>query len=637
VSVGIKFTTMSRRSKRNKNGNGGNTNDNDRQQPEQHQGNSVAAHVRDRQRAVAEREAARLARPERSRRSILAHANRKLSGVSSTPLGFLASSSRFSKDETEQEEWCGPFSVARQMIAKREEAKRKREEDLEGEQEEHHPLDALMDEVNVQHQRKMHPSMQWKSNLSRSGSDGTSANGKGVVVTSTYAKRQRRIDLSKSDKSCIPSLFQLTVNFIVDNFEHVESLGDVGNEVRVAIAKELVGRNQLDGKALEALVEPATMETLEIVDCAGIPQDTMASILASITGLRYLLLTHAGRCFGTKSVKALLEKNTGAELCCLSIAGAYLLCDEDVAKLIEDHDSTLQSIAFQSCPLLGDKFANAIRNNSRLGENLLELSLQDMSFSVEQLTVLANSKDALKGIRSLTLKSITGLTDEILAQILELAHESLDSLNIGFNYSLTDSTLSSIRQYSSLRLKALVLDGIKGFTAPGLEALFTHPLEGLPPPPKLKILKLGSIDYEAVTDELLKLVTASSSATTTTDLTSDPSQSSQFASYRSLGRPGGLIQVDVQGSTLVSDQMLEQLVETSANTLETINLSYCPLISDRGVGYLVSKLGNQLTKMEVWGCAQLTDEFFDGHDRVEDGTLEIIGAWMKKSGTRSLR
>jgi hypothetical protein len=263
--------------------------------------------------------------------------------------------------------------------------------------------------------------------------------------------------------------------------------------------------------------------------------------------------------------------------------------------------------------------------------------LQEMSFSVEQLTVLANSKDALRGIKSLTLKSITGLTDEILAQILELAHESLDSLNIGFNYSLTDSTLSSIRQYSSLRLKALVLDGIKGFTAPGLEALFTHPLEGLPPPPKLKILKLASIDYEAVTDELLKLVTASSSATTTTGLTSDPSPSSRFAGYRSPRRTGGLVQVDVQGSTLVTDQMLEQLVETSANTLETINLSYCPLISDRGLGYLVSKLGNQLTKIEVWGCAQLTDEFFDGHDRVEDGTLEIIGAWMKKSGTRSLR
>jgi len=343
--------------------------------------------------------------------------------------------------------------------------------------------------------------------------------------------------------------------------------------------------------------------------------------------LRYLLLTHAGRCFGTKAVKALLEKNTEAALYCLSITGAYLLRDEDVEKIIVANVSSLQSIAFKSCPLLGDKFVKAIQNNPRLGENLMELSLEDMSFSVDQLDVLANSKDALCGIKSLTLKSITGLSDEVLAKILECIQDSLDSLNIGFNYSLTDSTLSSIRQCCSSRLKTLVLDGIKGLTAPGLETFFTHPLEGLPPPPKLKILKVASIDYEAVTDELLKLATASSSAISNAGLTS----------YRRLGRSGGLVQLDVQGSTLVTDQMLEQLVETSANTLETINVSYCPLISDQGLGYLVSKLGNQLVKIEVWGCAQLTDEFFDGHDRVEDGTLEIIGAWMKKSGTRSLR
>ena len=421
-------------------------------------------------------------------------------------------------------------------------------------------------------------------------------------------------------------MFQLTVNFIVDNFEFVDSVGDVGNEVRLAIAKELVGRNQLDGRALEALVEPETMETLEVVDCAGIPHDTMASILAKTPGLRYLLLTHAGRCFGTKAVNALLEKNNEAKLYCLSITGAYLLRDEDVARLIEAYQSTLQSIAFEYCPLPGDKFVDAIHNNRRLGENLLELSLQKMKFSTEQLDRLAQSKNALKGIKSLTLNSISGLNDEILQKFLENA-PLLDSLNISYNYSLTDATLSSIRQYSSLRLKTLILDGIKAFTGAALLTLFTHPLEGLPPPPKLKILKLASIDHEAVTDDVLKLVTASASSASNDSL--------RLAGYQ--GRGSGLVQVDVQGSTLVTDQMLEQLVETSANTLESINVSYCPLISNKGLGYLVSKVGNQLRKIEVWGCAQLTDEFFDGHDRVQDGKLEIIGAWMKKSGTRCLR
>jgi len=604
---------MPRRSKRN-------NNDGGRESEQQQQSSSVPQVVRDRQRAVAEREAARLARPERSSRPALAHADRKLSAVSSTPFGFFSSSknSNDSDDDPDNdqdkktEEWCGPFSVARQMIGKREKAKRKREEELaEKQQKECHPLDGLMDEVNLQQQCKIHPSMKWKSNLSNS------------TITSTYAKRQRRLDLTKIGKGRIPKLYELAVEFLVDNFDCVtETLGYVDNDIRLAIGKELVGRNKLDANAFETLINPAeTIETLEIIDSSSIPQETMASILARTTSLRHLLLTHAGRCFGSKSVKMLLE-NTGAQLCVLSIAGAYLLQDDDVAKLIEAYDSTLRSIAFQSCSLLGGKFVNAIHSNKNLCGNLVEMSLQDMKFSNDHLNIFANSNDVLKGLKSLTLKSIDVLTDQILSKILEIVHESLEELNVGFNYSLSDVTLSSIRKYNQ-NLKILVLDGNKEFTAAGLEIFFTHPLQGFPPPPKLKVLKLASIDHEAVTDETLRLVTASSSS----------------SGRHSFGGGGGsgLFEIDVQGSTLVTDQMLEQLVETSARTLVNINVSYCSLISDKGLGYMVSKMGNQLTKLQVWGCAQLTDDFFDGHDRVHDEKLEIIGAWMKKSGTSTLR
>jgi DNA repair protein RAD7 len=296
-----------------------------------------------------------------------------------------------------------------------------------------------------------------------------------------------------------------------------------------------------------------------------------------------------------------------------------LLQDSDAAKLIDDHASTLQSLAFQSCPLLGKEVINCLQTKFE-GGHLLELSLQDMRFSEEDLETLAASKESLfKGMKSLTLKSVDGLTDDILMTILEAVGESLDSLNIAYNYELTDTTLSSIRQFNPC-LRTLVMDGVKELTSAGLEVMFTHPLEGLPPPPKLKVLKLNSVDHQAVTDEVLRLVTASAIA------------------GDSAARKGtGLVQLDVQGSSLVTDTMLEQLVETSSTTLEELNVSNCPLITSQGLGYLVSKTGKQLKKISVWGCAQLNDEFFDGHDRVQDRTLEIIGAWMKKSGTRSLR
>ena len=90
-----------------------------------------------------------------------------------------------------------------------------------------------------------------------------------------------------------------------------------------------MARNNLDARAHEVLVE-TDMETLEIVDCSGIPQFSLATTIAALKELRYLLLTHAGRAFGPKSVESLLQSK--AKLCCLSISGAYLLKDEDAAR-----------------------------------------------------------------------------------------------------------------------------------------------------------------------------------------------------------------------------------------------------------------------------------------------------------------
>ncbi|CAJ1952500.1 unnamed protein product [Cylindrotheca closterium] len=562
-------------------------------------GRSVASHVRDRQRAVAEREAARLARPEQRKRVKLAHADRKKSAVTSTPFGLHRGSSTVD-DEPEDQEWCGPFSVARQVLRQREEAKRKAEEEENNAV--MHPLDDLMNQVGQEQKKKAHPSLTWKGDA------------KGTTPSSLYAKRQMRMEARQT--KTIPTLFQLCVDFLVDNFEHVESLGDVDNDCRLAISKELVKRNQLNAKAFESLVS-SDMDCLEIIDCAGIPQDVMAKVLTGLHSLSFLMLTHAGRCFGPKSVDVLLE--TKPPLCCLSIAGAYLLKDEHAASLIQVSASTLQSISFDTCPLLGEKFIRAIEKTDG---TLLEISLKNLSLSSDTLKILATCKDAMRNVRSLTYESMPGITDAVLGELLQVVADSLESLDVSHNYDLTDASLSAIRQFN-IGLRSLTMNGVKELTSLGLETFFTYDLEGLPSPPKLKVLKLASCDHEAVTDEVLKLATANSST----------------QNKESMGpRGGGLVQLDIEGSTLVTDSTLEHLVEgSSANTLTEMNLSYCPHITDQGLGYFVSKCGSQLSKIQVWGCAQLSDEFFDGHDRVNDASFELVGAWMKRSGTRSLR
>lgn len=538
-------------------------------------GRSVASHVRDRQRAVAEREASRLARPEKRKRVKLAHADRKKSAVTSTPFGLHRGSSTVDDDE-EVQEWCGPFSVARQVLRQREEAKRKAEEEENNAV--LHPLDDLMNQVGQEQKKKAHPSLTWKGEI------------KGTTPSSLYAKRQKRMEARQT--KTIPTLFTLCVDFLVDNFQHVESLGHVDNDCRVAIAKELVKRNQLNAKEFESLVSE-DMECLEIIDCAGIPQDTMAKVLTGLHSLSFLMLTHAGRCFGPKSVDVLLE--TKPPLCCLSIAGAYLLGDEHAASLIQASAPTLSSVCFDTCPMLGEKFLRAIATTDG---SLLEVSLKHMSLSSDSLKILASTEDAMRNVKSLTFESMPGITDAVLGELLQVVVDSLETLDVSNNYDLTDASLSAIRQFNT-GLRSLTMTGVKELTSLGLETFFTYDLEGLPPPPKLKVLKLGSCSYEAVSDQVLKLCTANSST----------------QNKESMGaRGGGLAQLDIEGSTLVTDSILEHLVEgASAKTLTEINLSYCPHITDQGLGYFVSKCGSQLSKIQVWGCAQLSDgKFVDG-------------------------
>lgn len=374
--------------------------------------------------------------------------------------------------------------------------------------------------------------------------------------------------------------------------------------------------NKLDAKAFGALVDPS-METLEIVDCSGIPQDVLAKTIADLKGLEYLVLTHAGRVFGKQSVNSLIHANV--QLCCLSISGAYLFKDEDAGRVLRANPG-LQSIILDTCPLLGANFLGAVAESS----GLLELSLRELTLSSEVVWNLARSAEALRSIKNLTLICISGLTDEILGEILKAIGHSLETLDISYNHNLSDSCLAGIRQFNT-SLQSLFMNSVKDLTSAGLVTLFSYPLEGLPPPPKLKLLELGSCNHQAVTDEVLALVTASASANYDIEL----------GSFFVRGR--GLAYLDIQGSTLVTDSMLEKLAETSSSTLIELNVSFCPLITDRGLGYLVSKAGDQLALIHVWGCAQLSDEFFDGHRRVNDRTFEIAGAWMKKSGTRSLR
>ncbi len=563
--------------------------------------------MRQRNRAVAEREASRLARPEARKVGTLGHASRHKSAVTSTPSGYNYATQK----EQNNEEWCGPFSVARQMIAKREEARRKRQAEQDEEHKEHHPLDEAMVHLDMEKKRKAQPSLQWKGSVVDSNSN-------------QYSKRQKRAQ--EQAKNRVPSLFHLCVEFLVDNFEHVEALGDVDSTIRRKICEELVTKKKMDGAAFDVLAEVG-IEELALVDCAEVTQDQLAQHLKELlpAGLRFLALQHAGRCFGSKVVKSITSSSPNCELFAVAIGGAYLFKDEDAASLIETTAPTLSSIDFTACPLLSSQFCKALSKNYCSGAKgtLLELSLENVNISKEDLLSLAKSSDALRNLKSLKLCQIESVDDEVVLAILDVVDGNLEAIDLSCNHNLTDDALSAIRRCNrNGALRSLQLCELKNLTEAGLEAFFTLEIPGLPPPPMLKKLVLNNCSHEAVTDAVMELATKSSSM-------------NREAVTESLSLLGGLVHVGIHGSSC-TDRTMEALAATSSKTLKELDVSFCPLISDKGFGYLVSK-AYPLSKIHIWGCAQVTDEFLDGHDRVGDSSFEIIGAWMKQNRVFSIQ
>lgn len=618
--------------------------------------------MRDRSRAVADREASRLARPDQpSTAGALGHASRARSAVMSTPFGSMmgggrspAKNGRNAAASRQEEEWCGPFSVARQMIAAREEARRLREEALaEGEDPgagrgASHPLDAETEIALDRKKRRENPSMNWVSRLHRakeSGEDdGAPSN------ANYYAKRRRRLNRQRSSmgsgSNYVPSLFQLCVNYLVENFDHIDSLGLVDHSIRVALVERLVAQGKMNGAAFDVIAEMG-VETLELVDCAQVTQDQFCDALRALLprGLRAVLLNHCGRCFGTRAVQVISEvEREELELFAISLGGAYLLKDEDVAKLIGATSRTLSSIDLTACPLVGTKFCEAVSEHFSSPVDggvsngcLLELSLQNVPLSKEALLSLGASSDALRSLKSLKLKEMDAVDDEVVSICLGSVGGALEGVDLSGNAQLTDEILSSIRRCNvDGKLRALQLSGLVNLTAIGLEAFFTH-IDGLPSPPMLRKLDLSHCSYDEVNDAVLTLAAkAASFKRSVTEATANEDDPNPESFVSDVSANMGLVHVNVGGSS-VTDKSMEVLAATCSSSLEELDISFAAKVTDKGLGYLVQKVGCQFKTLHVWGLAQITDEFLDGHDRLEDGGLEIVGVWMKKSGGRSLR
>jgi hypothetical protein len=299
----------------------------------------------------------------------------------------------------------------------------------------------------------------------------------------------------------------------------------------------------------------------------------------------------------------------------------------------------LESLEFRACPLLGDLCLNSIYNSYKVeGNRLLELSLEDITWTeTEQLATLVASPLALQHVKNLSLRRVGGICDQIVSKMLEITSNTLERLDLSNNHELTDSTLASIRQFSSRHLVALDLSGLRNLTEMGLEATFMIVEQQddsiAATPPRLRQLNLASCYHEAVTDEVIRQVCLSSNLSVGYSVT-DKNMSSKTLSNTNTK---GLVSLNVQGSSKVTDVSMEELVKSCSSSLVDLDVSFCPGITNNGLGFLVDNCHKQLVKVSIWGNAMISDEFLDGNCRSTDPDFQVIGTWMKNHTSRAFR
>jgi F-box/leucine-rich repeat protein 2/20 len=259
----------------------------------------------------------------------------------------------------------------------------------------------------------------------------------------------------------------------------------------------------------------------------------------------------------------------------------------------------------------------------------------------------SSHSNALQHLKNLSLRGLNALDDEVVHSLLSsITCANLEGLDLSNNVHLTDQSLSSIRLCNLHgRLKSLKLSGISNLTSAGLEAFFTFDIPQMPNPPALRSLDLSNCGYEAVNESVVNLAIAASA------LKRQPQQqnnsknnkksinninSEKYSDNDNVSAMGGLISLDVSGGS-VTDTNMETLAATCHSSLKELKLNFCVNVTDNGLGYLVDNINTQFSRLEIWGCAQITDSFLDGHSRVDEegGGVDIVGVWMSKGNVKT--
>ena len=551
--------------------------------------------------------------------------------IASTPTGL--DGVRVGNDKEGVQSWPGPFSTARDIIAKREDAKLRREERLanpESDDNDEMDEEEELDEFDIKLKE-----LKWSPKK----------------IRNKY----------QSLTPCL-SLAELCVKAYTTNINNITSdvLSRISDESKdqllLAIARNRCMTPQV---ALSFVVEDSA--TVILPECSLLSDHTFDSIFDKVlphhnnnnsssgtgeSSINIIQLMNAGHGFGDAVADRLAPKIAQLEV--FQVTGLYRLNDEALARLLIACQHSLRHFDVSSNYRLSSSSLQALRLDmlssltldfcNHLTDEHLSLLVNSLTSPSSSFSSSSSSSSAhVSSLEHLSLVGLNLITDQAITTLLAAVGPTLQSLNLAQCGLLTDTTLVTIRTHCS-HLRDLDLSMIFNFTTFALIGLFIDTASLSPTAPPL--------DPDADSDA----VQMDPSLYDTNNINNYGTYAA--SSPLSEGSIGMLESVNLKGVEGVTDDVLLHLVKNSQLTLKQLNLNGCyqltskscvilmtysnpnlhtldlsfiRKVSEDSVGALV-EICSQLSTLTVWGCSQLTGRFYYG---IREG-VTVVGKpdWM---------
>lgn len=216
--------------------------------------------------------------------------------------------------------------------------------------------------------------------------------------------------------------------------------------------------------------------------------------------------------------------------------------------------------------------------------SLSSITLDGMThLTDDQLLVLSSCSQ----LEQLSIRDLPTISDEPIVNILEAIGGNIRVLHFSGCSLLTDVTLEAIKCYCTV-LQSIDI-GHTRISATGVMHLFTQESLG----------SLGVLEYVAM------------SGLSITD-------AEMIALCMQYGSP--LVHIDVSSCSLLTGKSIVALARHCKH-LQTLNISFVRGMKEDAIGALIQSNSN-LTQLDIWGCTQLTDTFFQSSARPG---LAIVG------------